>query len=177
MIYVNWKEGLRIDIVDEENNYNKFLIVISDNGIPWYSSDITNGMFVAYGERFYIEYDIKIYECDINNGEIRLKHQSKFDCENKNLFFELFPNSQSELDIWIDYLVEFSNLKKCLIHIKKIENLSIKTNERIKIVENDSEIDYYSTYKIGWEDTLNYNPAGIKNLSSYQLINNCLLKK
>lgn len=173
-MYVNWKEGLRVEIHGENDNYNKFIIMVGDNDIPYAYGEITNGMFIHFDERFYIEYNIKMFECDEKNSQVKEKYSCKFNSKNENLYFELEPNNQTELDIWIDYLMKFADIKQCFLSIKRLNNFIYKSSDRISIV--DEEINYYAKYKISWEDKLNYNPGGIQNIDSYTLINNCLLK-
>lgn len=181
MITVNWKHGLVIDINVEIGNLNSFLILIGDKDFPYNSREITNGMFAAFFEKHYIEYNIKIYECNKKTNRVLLLHEAIFNTIGKNFYFELLPNSQEELDIWMDYLINFSEIKKCNLFIKKIDTLNFKSHDTIKLVNDESEIDFYAKYKISWDEDLNYNPAGLyhidyNRISSYDLINNCLLK-
>lgn len=176
MINVNWKNGLRIDVSNETDNQNRFLIVIGEDNIPNNLWEVTNGMFFACFEKFYIEYNVKVYECNIENCEVKLKHETKFNPIDKNFYFELYPKSQEELDIWMSYLDRFADIKKCFLFVKNIDNMKINLSERMKLINDEQEVDFYSQYKISWEDDLNYNPGGILYINSYELINNALMR-
>lgn len=176
-MYVDWKHGLRVDVSAGENKFNKFLIFVGENGIPFNAWGIGNGCFWTMTEKFYIEYDVKLYECDQESCEVILRDEIKFDPTNKNFYFELFPRSQNELDIWMEYLSNFIKIKKCTIYIKKIENFEINIqNDKIFVVDELGDLEYYAKYKICWDDDYNYNPIKTENLDSYSLINNCLLR-
>lgn len=177
MYQVTWKDELKVDIsLTNHPEEDRFLVVVGDGEIPINTFDITNGMFAKMFWRHYVEWNVKIFRCHFKSCTVSLAYETKFNPQNQNIYFNLFPESQSELNIWIDYLNNFCELKKCNAIVKNNSLFDLKNTEKISIVESEQGVDYYAKYNISWSNDLHFNPLRLKTNDSYSLINNCLLK-
>jgi len=180
MVDINWKEGNVVvnSYPSEFINFDTFEIIFGENETPFIQHGLNNGCYFKLVYNFYIEYNIKVYGFNSKTKEFKLVTEKKFDCTDQNILIELEPMNQIELDIWLSYLENFAENKKCFLFLKLIKNqqLNICDSKFYKTVDNLENLDYYIRYKICWENNYNTNPNGINNLSSYELINNFLLK-
>jgi len=176
MIDISWKEGF-VTVRSEStiDNYSIYEIIFGENEFPFYRYGFENNINYKLHYNFYIEYNIKVYGYNPKRETLELITERQFNCENQKLLFELYPKTQNELDVWISYLENFSRRKKFMAHCVVDENFKINSSI-IKKIDGLVNNDFYSKYKICWDQDYFINPRGWLNLSSFELINNTLFR-
>lgn len=142
-------------------------IVLKDKNLVFDQYYLQPGFWFRNFCQYYIPLDIEIY--GVKNKQIVKVFEHKFDLTNKDVLFDLHPKSEIESKIWLDYLTIFQSKTQCNISIQNI------LNTPHNFLKHDSDIEYYASYKISWEENIYHNPYGI-DVNSFDLINNKLLR-
>lgn len=175
MIDICWKEGfLNISNSSALEEFEGFEIIFGENDFPFFRYGVETIFDFTLPYNFYIEYNIKIYAINKINHKLELFLSKQFDCTNETLLFELHPKNQEETDVWVAYLEKFSKRKK-FNPVCTSKDFQINSN-LVKKVDNVDDVDYYSKYKICWDNNYFINPKGWSDLNSFELINGCLFK-
>lgn len=181
MIEIEWKNG-NVDVrnvIPMYENYDLFELIFSENGIPYIKQGLDYNFTYSCYWKFYIEYEVQVWGINKKTQDLDLLLEKHFNCQNQNLLIELEPRNQVELDVWSSYTEMFSEKKNCNIYLKinpKYGDFTLQESNNYHRHEENSQIDFYSRYKICWEKNHFINPLGIDNMSPYNLINNALLK-
>lgn len=176
MINISWKDGfLFIENNSDSNQYDEFEIIFGERENPFLRLGFNKNFNYSLYYKFYIEYNIFVYGVNKSTNVLDFITSKQFNCNNQNLLFELDPRTQTESDIWISYLENFS-YKKNFIPFCILPDSFSTNSEVVKRITQKNDLDFYSKYKICWEQDYFINPRGWLNLSSFELINNALFK-
>lgn len=145
--------------------------------IPFAESAIVSKHFTEYFYKGLVPYHIEIYKRYTND----LLYSESFDCRHKLVNFILNSNDPKELHTWACTIKKFKDennceisvINDCLWEIKEYD--FIDAYYRVK----DNFTQYYAGYTIGRfgdENTPNlyYNPDGLKNKTSLDIIEDIL---
>lgn len=156
-IYVSCFDGIK-------NNQPSVMNSIVES-YTWWSTLIQN----------YVNFYLKFYKISNDGFDIEYINDYVVDFTNKNVLFELNPVDVEELDVWMSYINDkFQKTTKCKCYVK-IKN-EIISEKLYNIMPYDENVSYYIKYKIDRNDNFQMNILGNKNKSSYEIINNCLLR-
>lgn len=164
---IDYKLGYHLNINNIES-FDKYFVVIGDE-IPRYRYLLGNNHWVRLDFLYYIEYQTYIYGWNYDKG-VTLLRKEVFDLNDKNVLFDLFPRNEEDLDIWVNYINNFCDMKNC----NPLFRLNEFNNDKFNINKFDGQ-DYYVLYNVSWDDNIHKNPKGI-DMNAYQLINNLFLK-
>ena len=179
-IYVEFEQGKEIKITNLKYE-DLFLVLYKDSNLnqPAFVSEPfgKNQWWMAYG-RNYIDYRIVIYEVTDKYffKKIKTYHLSYV---NENVLFDLEPESQEDLNIWIDYISkEFNKITGANPYIRINQEL-IEDGFKINYLTTkpfDQSIDYFKIFSIGRRFPCDDMIFPTKNKTAYELINNALLR-
>jgi hypothetical protein len=174
-LHLDFNFGIKIELFHDapkEYAFNQeyYTAVISSNlnkSIPILKTKISPGTWWYINKfNYYYPYHINIF--GINNEKIIKITDHIFNIEEKNVLFELEPQKENDIKIWLDYLDMFQYKTKCKVFIRGIDQVN-----QFQIPSLNTS--FYASYKINWENNRNHNIFGT-NFNSFDLINNQLLR-
>jgi hypothetical protein len=165
----NW--GITINLFENpaENLYfpdGEYQFIIGKEGIPIQYLSLRPGYYFRYPVNYFYPFDISVY--GLEDGLIKKLWIHHLDLSEKMVLFKLVPRDSKEFRIWLDYLEIFRKKNNCIIHIDS-------ELDQYQFPKLNIQLNYYASYKIGWDDDINQNPFGI-DFNSFDLINNKLLR-
>lgn len=184
-VIFDYQDGYNLRISNERKNLIFPVIYSSNKDQPPIAAPfIYEGRYWQSSFSHYVgELKIKIYELNIDSklnyidNELNLKFVFEHDLNlrNKNVLFELYPETELELSIWLKYISTiFEPTVGCKCYISK--NIESNFFENYKNLQQHTNIYYYKKFKIDRNETPCHRVFPTKNKTSYEIINDSLLK-
>lgn len=173
---IKFAEGSRL-LINNLSDSHLFITVNRDKNSPFMAADFFSpNTYRHYFYENYCEYYIKVYKITNSGWDIEFLFDKQISYENKNVLFRLIPESEEDCRVWIKYIAHnFKNAIKCNCFIDCEMDLK-DIIEFYNLSRYDSNLDYYLEYKISRNPKSNMNILGVNNKTSYEIINNCLLR-
>lgn len=153
--HITFNPRPKIDIVGDESNDYYIEIYEYRNNIKELIIDfrLKTNNFISYLREWYGDYQIDVYNWNDDNGMFKI-FEHRFNDEGKKVLINLDTYKTNEALIWLDRVIEYRDLHKCILYVKSPFKEDIKEIDKtIKVVDNINDNDYYAIYNIGKYDT------------------------
>lgn len=155
-IKISFLDGPRVEIIGKK--YKKYFVeFLDEHSNVLHSQEITTGMWVAAGRKYYTKWKIRI------DGEI--VHELNLDGKRVLISFE--TKSIGDTIAFAPYSIEFAKRHNCKVILSTFHNKwfeGLQTYNDIDFIEPGESTDCYALYRIGW---IRDNEGGWKKFDSY----------
>ena len=142
-ITVSYLNGPKVEISGDEKKEYFIEFINKDTDKVMHSQTISNNMWVASNQKYYIPWIIKI------NGQI----YDIFDLKDKSVIISLESKSLGDTIAWAPYVVEFQKKHNCKVYLSTFKNEffeGLESYKNIEFIKPGDSRNCYSVYRIGW---------------------------
>jgi autotransporter strand-loop-strand O-heptosyltransferase len=142
-ITVSYLNGPKVEISGDEKKEYFIEFINKDTDKVMHSQTISNNMWVASNQKYYIPWIIKI------NGQI----YDIFDLKDKSVIISLESKSLGDTIAWVPYVVEFQKKHNCKVYLSTFKNEffeGLESYKNIEFIKPGDSRNCYSVYRIGW---------------------------
>lgn len=163
---VHFIDGAFLEVKGDNQNKYKVVMSNSDSGQVIHSTIITNNMWTRTNIKYFVKWDVKVYEESTN--ELVFEHL--YNPKGKRVYIHFDSSAIGDTLAWFPYVKEFKEKWECDIIVSTFKNDWFKKEypefEFVKPGENIHNL--YAMYGVGWYYTdegdvkLNLNPRDFK---------------
>lgn len=154
---ISYLDGARLDIIgNTDYKYHVEFYNLDTNSLIYFS-DISCGMFSAANKKYYVNWNIRVF----NKSTNKVLLNEKINLEDKLVYISVDSNSLGDNIAWMPYIEEFRKKHNCRVIASTFWNSLFKgVYPEIHFINpGETAHGIYAMYKVGWHYNNSMDPV------------------